>query len=168
MIKHTIAAGAVVGLVAGGLLVTSGTAGASPSDQPCGIADVHIAVTRDSTVSAGQEGYAITYTAASPTTNCKLEGIPTAVTFMTGHNTAVNVTVVPDAPAATPATVNLTATHPAVSYLLQEAAAPVTAVPSALNLNLPSAQAFSTTVEWPEGAPLKGDVVEVTAVAPAA
>ena len=90
------------------------------------------------------------------------------MTFVAGQNNAADVTVTPDAPGATPQPVNLTATHPAVSYILQESAAPVTFVPTALNLNLPTANGSSTTVEWPEGAPLKGNAVEVTAVAPAA
>ncbi|GAA5160877.1 MULTISPECIES: DUF4232 domain-containing protein [Amycolatopsis] len=155
------------GMAAGGLLLAAGVAGASPSDRPCGIDDVTVSVAPDAGAAAGQEAYAISYTAASPTTNCKLQGVPTGVNFVAGHDNGSDITVTPDAPGAPGDPVNLTAQHPAVSYLLQDAAAPVTFVPTAMNLNLPSADGSTTTIAWPAGAPLKGDTVELTAVAPA-
>jgi hypothetical protein len=63
--------------------------------------------------------------------------------------------------------VNLTASHPAESRILQDAAAPVTLTPDAVNLNLPAPDGSLTTVAWSAGAPLKGTTVRVTAVAPA-
>lgn len=165
-IKRTAAATIAGGIAAGGLVLVAGTADAMPSDRPCGIADVNVSVTPDSAHAAGQEGYEVSYVAASPTTNCKLRGIPTAVTFMAGQNNASDTTVTPDAPGAAPVPVNLTANHPAVSYILQDADAPVTFVPTALNMNLPTPGGNSTTVSWPTGAPLKGHTAQLTAVAP--
>jgi hypothetical protein len=98
------AATTVVGEMAvGGALLAGGTTDAMPSDQPCGVSDVHITVTPDNEHAAGQEAYVLTYTAAAPTTNCRLEGVPTAVSFVSGgQNYGSGVTVVPDAPAAPP------------------------------------------------------------------
>ena len=70
------------GLVAGGLFLAGGAANAMPSDTPCGASDVHVSVAADPSNAAGHEAYVLTYTAASPTTNCKLEGAPTALTFI--------------------------------------------------------------------------------------
>ncbi|GAB2961621.1 DUF4232 domain-containing protein [Amycolatopsis acidiphila] len=157
------------GIAAGSLLLAGGTASAMPSDEPCGVSDVHITVTPEAAHAAGQEAYLITYTAAAPTTNCRLDGVPTGLSFVSGgQNNASDTTVTPDAPGAVPVPVNLTAGHPAESRILQDAAAPVTFLPDALNLNLPTGpDGSSTTVAWPAGAPLKGTTARVTAVAPA-
>ncbi|MDT8911963.1 DUF4232 domain-containing protein [Amycolatopsis sp. PS_44_ISF1] len=157
------------GIAAGGLLLTGGAASAMPSDTPCGSGDVVVTVTPDQSHSAGQEAFVLNYTAANPTTNCKLEGVPTAVTFTRGHGEgdASNTVVTPDRTDGSPAQpVNLRAGHPAESRILQDSAAPATFQPTVVNLNLPTGpNGDSTTVAWPADAPLKGTTAEVTDVA---
>jgi hypothetical protein len=160
------------GVVLGGLLLTGGAASAMPSDQPCTPSDVVTSVTADPSHAAGQEAFVLTYTAASPTTNCKLQGVPTAVTFTKGSGHSVadgsDTVVTPDGSATGAAPVNLRAGHPAESRILQQAAAAPTFLPDVVNLNLPTGpQGSSVTVAWPAGAPLKGHTAHVTAVSPA-
>lgn len=156
------------GVAAGALLLTGGAASAMPSDTPCTASDVRVSVTPDPTGAAGQEAFVIHYTAAGPTTNCRLEGTPTAVTFTkgSGHSESdgSNTTVTPDS--TDPGQpVNLQAGHPAESRILQASAAPATFQPSVVNLSLPTGPNGDTvTVAWPANAPLKGTTAEVTAV----
>jgi hypothetical protein len=167
--KRVLAASLTGAVAVGGLLLASGAANAMPSDRPCTPSDVNITVAPDPSHAAGSEAFVLTYTAASPATNCKLQGVPTAVSFVAGGQRNVSdTTVVPDAPGSDPAPVNLRAGHPAESRILQDAAAPVTFQPDALNLNLPTVNGYSTTVAWPAGAPLKGHTVRVTDVSPVA
>jgi hypothetical protein len=157
-VAATVAAG---GVVAGGLLLAAGPAGANPSDTPCGTADVHVGVTADPTHAAGHEAYVLTYTAAAPTTNCKLEGTPAALAFTAGGQRIPDVTATPDG--ATGGPVNLRAGHPAESRIVQQAdARPNAVTPTAVSFQLPSGQPVGA--EWPAGAPLKGTGVQVTAI----
>ncbi|WP_370969127.1 DUF4232 domain-containing protein [Amycolatopsis sp. cg9] len=151
----------VGGLAAGGLLVAGGAANAMPSDHPCGASDVHVTVAPDPSNAAGHEAYVLTYTAASPTTNCKLEGAPTAVGFLAGGQ-RLPIAVTTDAAEAVP--VNLRDGHPAVSRIVQRSAA----APSAadfVTFDLPTGPyGQPVSVAWPAGAPVKGDTVQVTPV----
>ncbi|MBP2472287.1 hypothetical protein JOF53_001159 [Crossiella equi] len=158
------------GLAAGALLLTGGVAGAMPSDTPCGAGDVRVSVTPDPSHAMGEEAFVLTYTAASPTTNCRLEGTPTSVTFTkgSGHSEAdgSDTVVTPDRSDGAPAQpVNLRAGHPATSRILQQSDAPVTFQPDVVNLTLPTtAEGAGTTVAWPAGVPLKGTSAQVTDV----
>ncbi|SEP51089.1 DUF4232 domain-containing protein [Amycolatopsis saalfeldensis] len=157
-VAATVATGAVV---AGGLLLASGAASANPSDTPCGTADVQVGVTADPAHAAGHEAYVLTYTAAAPTTNCKLEGTPSALAFAAGAQPIPDVAVTPDG--ATGGPVNLRAGHPAESRIVQQVDAPANALtPTAVSFQLPSGQPVSAA--WPAGAPLKGAGVQVTAI----
>jgi hypothetical protein len=151
----------VGGLVAGGLVLAGGAANAMPSDRPCGAPDVHVTVAPDPANAAGHEAYVLTYTAASPTTNCKLEGTPTAVAFLDGGQ-RLPVTAAPDG--SEPLPVNLRDGHPAVSRIVQRAAA----APSAaeyVTFDLPTGPSGQpVSVAWPAGAPVKGGTVQVTPV----
>ncbi|WP_344865154.1 DUF4232 domain-containing protein [Amycolatopsis ultiminotia] len=160
------------GVAAGALLLTGGAASAMPSDTPCGAGDVQVSVTPDPAHAAGQEAFVVRYTAANPTTNCRLEGTPTGVSFTkgSGHGEAdgSGTTVTADRADGAPAQpVNLRAGHPAESRILQQSQAPVTFQPDVVNLNLPADGDTSTTVAWPQGVPLKGTTAEVTDVAAA-
>ncbi|EOD63406.1 DUF4232 domain-containing protein [Amycolatopsis vancoresmycina] len=149
------------GLLAGGLVLAGGTANAMPSDHPCGASDVRVTVAPDPSNAAGHEAYVLTYTAASPTTNCKLAGAPTAVSFLSGGQ-RLPVTATPDGSEALP--VNLRAGHPAVSRIVQRAAA-APATPDFVTFDLPTGPyGQPVSVAWPAGAPLKGDTVVVTPV----
>ncbi|MEV6831453.1 DUF4232 domain-containing protein [Amycolatopsis sp. NPDC051102] len=149
------------GLLAGGLVLAGGTANAMPSDHPCGASDVRVTVTPDPSNAAGHEAYVLTYTAASPNTNCKLEGTPTAVSFLAGGQ-RLPVTARPDGSEALP--VNLRDGHPAVSRIVQRAAA-APATPDFVTFDLPTGPyGQPVSVAWPAGAPLKGDTVAVTPV----
>ncbi|WIY05150.1 DUF4232 domain-containing protein [Amycolatopsis mongoliensis] len=159
--KRTVTALIAGGLAAGGLVLAAGAANAMPSDTPCGASDVHVTVARDPSNAAGHEAYVLTYTAASPTTNCKLEGAPTAVTFIAGGQ-RLPVTATPDGSESVP--VNLREGHPAVSRIVQRSAAAAVA-PTAVTFDLPTGPyGQPVSVEWPAGAPLKGDTVRVTPV----
>jgi hypothetical protein len=161
--KRTGTAMIVGGLVAGGLLVAAGAANAMPSDTPCGASDVHVSIAADASHAAGHEAYVVTYTAASPTTNCKLEGAPTALTFLAGGQ-RLPVTATPDGSESVP--VNLRAGHPAVSRIVQRSAAAPGGAPNFVSFDLPTGPyGQPVSVEWPAGAPLKGDTVQVTPVA---
>ncbi|WP_326567355.1 DUF4232 domain-containing protein [Amycolatopsis rhabdoformis] len=164
----TLASVAIAGgLAAGALLLTGGAASANPSDTPCTAGDVRVSVTPDPEGAAGQEAFVIHYVAASPTTNCRLEGTPTAVTFTKGNGHSESdgsgTVVTPDSTQPAPP-VNLQPGHPAESRILQASAAPATFQPNVVNLNLPSRHGDSVTVGWPTGYPLKGTTAEVTAV----
>ncbi|WIX80744.1 DUF4232 domain-containing protein [Amycolatopsis carbonis] len=158
------------GVAAAALLLTGGAASAMPSDTPCGAGDVTVSVTPDPTRAAGQEAFVVHYAAASPTTNCRLEGAPSAVTFTkgSGHSESdgSGTVVTPDDTSGAPAQpVNLRAGHPAESRILQPSQAPATFQPNVVNLNLPTGpNGDSITAAWPAGAPLKGTTAEVTEV----
>ncbi|QUH05529.1 DUF4232 domain-containing protein [Saccharopolyspora erythraea] len=171
MMKHfrrTALALAVTGAAAGAAVLGTGAALANPSDKPCSSEDVRVQVTKDPSHAAGHEAFLITYTAASPTTNCSLEGTPTAMSFNTGDAPISGVTVVPDASQAPP--VNLTAAHPAESRIIQEiAAAPNPSQPTSVSFALPTLAAGQPTevaAFLPAGEPLKGTEVTVTPVSP--
>jgi hypothetical protein len=160
--KRTGTAMIVGGLVAGGLLVAAGAANAMPSDTPCGASDVHVSVARDPANAAGHEAYVLTYTAASPTTNCKLEGAPTALTFIAGGQ-RLPVAATADGSESVP--VNLRDGHPAGSRIVQRSAATPSAAPAFVSFDLPTGPyGQPVSVEWPAGAVLKGDSVQVTPV----
>ncbi|MEV6648222.1 DUF4232 domain-containing protein [Amycolatopsis sp. NPDC051371] len=160
--KRTAIAMTIGGLVAGGLFLAGGAANAMPSDTPCGASDVHVTVARDPSNAAGHEAYVLTYTAASATTNCKLEGAPTALAFLAGGQ-RLPVTATPDGSEAVP--VNLRAGHPAVSRIVQRSAAAPSATPNFVTFDLPTGPyGQPVSVEWPAGAVLKGDTVQVTPV----
>jgi hypothetical protein len=162
--KRTVAAMTVGGVVAGGLLLATGAAGAMPSDALCGASDVHVTVARDPSNAAGHEAYVVTYTATSPTTNCKLQGAPTALTFVADGRRLGHITAVPDGAEALP--VNLRAGHPAVSRIVQRsAAAPAPVTPTTVSFDLPTGPyGQPVSADWPAGAPLKGETVQVTPV----
>ncbi|WP_370948794.1 DUF4232 domain-containing protein [Amycolatopsis sp. cg5] len=169
-IKFKAVAGLAVATA--GVVLLAPAASANPSDKPCDISDLTVTVTPDPTSAAGQQAYVIHYAAAGEHTNCKLQGIPTVVTFTkgSGHSEGdgSGIVVVPDDPSGDSyIPVNVQPGKPAESRILMASQAPVTFVPSAVNLNLPSAHGDTVTVGWPTGAPLKGDSVEVTAVSPA-
>ncbi|WP_103351169.1 DUF4232 domain-containing protein [Amycolatopsis sp. CA-128772] len=149
------------GLLAGGLVLAGGTANAMPSDHPCAASDVRVTVAPDPSNAAGHEAYVLTYTAASPSTNCKLEGAPTAVSFLAGGQ-RLPVTATPDGSEALP--VNLREGHPAVSRIVQRSAA-APATPDFVTFDLPTGPyGQPVSVAWPAGAPLKGRTVVVTPV----
>ncbi|MEU8631739.1 DUF4232 domain-containing protein [Amycolatopsis sp. NPDC048633] len=159
--KRTGTALIVGGLAAGGLFLTAGAANAMPSDTPCGASDVHVSIAADPSNAAGHEAYVLTYTAASPTTNCKLEGAPTALTFIAAGQ-RLPVTATADGSASVP--VNLRDGHPAVSRIVQRSAA-ASVAPAFVSFDLPTGPyGQPVSVEWPAGAPLKGDTVQVTPV----
>ncbi|WP_181774333.1 DUF4232 domain-containing protein [Amycolatopsis pittospori] len=164
-VKRTAVAVTVGGVVAGGLLVAGGAAGAMPSDKLCGASDVRVTVTPDPTHAAGHEAYVLTYTAAEPTTNCKLQGAPTAMSFVDDGELIGGVAAVPDA-TANPAPVNLREGHPAVSRIVQaSAAAPNPATPTTITFDLPTGPGGVPVVaDWPAGGPLKGATVQLTPV----
>jgi hypothetical protein len=125
---------------------------------------VHVTVTADPAHAAGHEAYVLTYTAAAPTTNCKLDGTPAALAFTAGGQPIPGVTAVPDG--ATGAPVNLRAGHPAASRIVQQAdARPNAVTPTAVSFGLPSGRPVSA--DWPAGAPLRGTSVAVTAISAA-
>jgi hypothetical protein len=160
--KRTGIALIVGGLAAGGLIVAAGAANAMPSDTPCAASDVRVSVTPDASHAAGHEAYVLTYTAASPTTNCKLEGAPTALTFIAGGQ-RLPVTATPDGSESVP--VNLREGHPAVSRIVQRSAAIPAGAPNFVSFDLPTGPyGQPVSAEWPAGAPLKGDTVRVTPV----
>ncbi|WP_414938762.1 DUF4232 domain-containing protein [Amycolatopsis sp. cmx-11-51] len=165
-VKRTAAAMTVGGLVASGLLVAGGVAGAMPSDKLCGASDVEVTVTPEPAHASGHEAYVLTYAAASPTTNCKLQGAPTATTFVADGQLIDDVAVVPDATAADAAPVNLREGHPAVSRIVQASAeAPNPLTPTTVTFDLPTGPGGVPVVaDWPAGEPLKGATVQVTAV----
>ncbi|MBB5857806.1 DUF4232 domain-containing protein [Amycolatopsis umgeniensis] len=165
-VKKTATAMTIGGLVAGGLLVAGGVAGAMPSDKLCGASDVEVTVTPDPTHATGHEAYVLTYTAASPTTNCKLQGAPTALTFVADGQLIDDVTVVPDPTAANAAPVNLREGHPAVSRIVQASAEePNALTPTTITFDLPTGPGGVPVVaDWPAGEPLKGATVQATAV----
>jgi hypothetical protein len=160
--KRTGTAMIVGGLVAGGLFLAGGAANAMPSDTPCGASDVHVTVAPDPSHAAGHEAFVLTYTAASPTTNCKLEGAPTALTFIAGGE-RLPVTSTPDGSEALP--VNLRAGHPAESRIVQRAAAAPSGAPEWVSFDLPTGPyGQPVNAAWPAGTVLKGDTVQVTPV----
>ncbi|WP_285477001.1 DUF4232 domain-containing protein [Amycolatopsis sp. NBRC 101858] len=159
--KRTGTALIVGGLAAGGLFLAAGAANAMPSDTPCGASDVTVTVAPDPSHAAGHEAYVLTYIAASPTTNCKLEGAPTALTFLAGGQ-RLPVTAAPDGSESVP--VNLREGHPAVSRIVQRSAAAAVS-PTVVTFDLPTGPyGQPVSVDWPAGAPLKGDTVRVTPV----
>ncbi len=165
-VKKAATAMTVGGLVASGLLVAGGVAGAMPSDKLCGASDVEVSVTQDPSHAAGHEAYVLTYTAASQTTNCKLQGAPTALAFVADGQLIDDVAAVPDATAANAAPVNLREGHPAVSRIVQASAeAPNPRTPTTITFDLPTGPGGVPVVaDWPTGEPLKGATVQVTAV----
>jgi hypothetical protein len=161
--QRIVSAIAVGGVVAGGLFLAAGAANAMPSDTPCGASDVHVTVAPDPSNAAGHEAYVLTYTATSPTTNCKLQGAPTALTFIAGGQRLPIATTV-DGAEQLP--VNLRDGHPAVSRIVQRSAAtPSPVAPTTVTFDLPTGPyGQPVSVDWPAGAPLKGDGVQVTPV----
>ncbi|USX55599.1 DUF4232 domain-containing protein [Lentzea sp. HUAS12] len=172
-IKHRSAAGlGVTALLAAAVLpLAAGTASANPSDQPCDVADLVVSVTKDPYSSAGQEAFVLHYEAAGPTTNCKLQGVPTGVTFTKGsghgEGDGSGITVVPDNPGSDPAPVNVRPGKAAESRILMSSQEPESFLPDVVNLNLPVEGGHTTTVGWPDGQSLRGSQVEVTDVSPA-
>ncbi|WP_344431184.1 DUF4232 domain-containing protein [Amycolatopsis minnesotensis] len=165
MMKRTAAATIAGGVLAGGMLLATGSASAMPSDTPCGASDVNVSVTPDPTHASGHEAYLITYTAASEDTNCKLQGTPTDVSFA-GDGQAVGISVVPEPASGGAGPVNLRAGHPAESRLVQAAhEAPLPQIPVSVTFDLPTGpDGQPVSVAWPEGQPLKGTEVQTTAV----
>ncbi|WP_243790900.1 DUF4232 domain-containing protein [Saccharopolyspora gloriosae] len=165
-IRRAAAIAATVGAVAGASLLSAGSALANPSDVACGAADVNVAVTKEQGGAAGHEAFLISYTAANPQTNCKLQGAPGGVVFTAADGPISDVSVAPDGGVAEP--VNLTASSPAHSYLIQATGdAPHAAVPGSVELDLPSPAEGQDTREvaaWPANEPIKGDVLQVTPV----
>ena len=160
--KRTATALLTGGLVAGGLVLAAGAANAMPSDHPCGASDVRVSVAPDPSNAAGHEAYVLTYTASSPTTNCKLEGAPTAVSFLAGGQ-RLAVSATPDGSEALP--VNLRAGHPAESRIIQRSAAAPSGAPDFVTFDLPTGPfGQPVSVAWPAGAAVKGDAVQVTPV----
>ncbi|MFJ7211827.1 DUF4232 domain-containing protein [Amycolatopsis sp. NPDC098790] len=160
--KRTVTALLVGGFTAGGLVLAAGAANAMPSDHPCGASDVRVSVAPDPSNAAGHEAYVLTYTAASPTTNCKLEGAPTAVSFLAGGQ-PLAISATPDGSESVP--VNLRDGHPAVSRVIQRSAATPSAAPEFVTFDLPTGPyGQPVSVAWPAGASVKGDSVQVTPV----
>ncbi|MFR9729062.1 DUF4232 domain-containing protein [Saccharopolyspora sp. MS10] len=156
-IRRIAAAAAVTGVVAGASALTAGVATANPSDVPCTADDVTIAVTKDPGSGAGHEAFRIDYTAAGPHTNCKLQGAPTDVVFGISGRPLPGVEVTTTGDAANP--VNLTASSPAHSYLIQELAAePNATVPSSIDFTLPSADGSYARVAWPADGEIKNSL----------
>jgi hypothetical protein len=171
--KHRSVAGmGVAALFAVAVLpLATGAASANPSDRPCDVSDLVVSVTKDPYSSAGQEAFVLHYTAAGPDTNCKLQGVPTAVTFTKGsghgEGDGSGITVAPDNPSGEPAPVNVQPGKPAESRILMRSQEPESFLPDVVNLNLPVEGGHTTTVGWPDGQSLRGSQVEVTDVSPA-
>lgn len=164
--KSMATAMVVGGVAAGGLLVATGTANAMPSDTPCGASDVQVTVTPDPEHAAGHEAYLLTYTAASSATNCKLQGAPTAMTFVADGQRITDVFSVPDGTAGDSTPVNLRAGHPAVSRIVQPSTEPANPItPTTVSFDLPTGpNGESVSAQWPADAPLKGSIVQITPV----
>lgn len=160
-----VAVATVGGIAVGGILLGGGAADAMPSDTPCGASDVTVTITPDTGRAAGHEAYDIIYTAAAPTTNCKLQGAPTALSFIADGTMLANVEVTRDS-TTDPVPVNLRAGHPAVSRIIQRAdEAPQPITPTTVTMDLPTGPyGEPVVVDWPAGAPLKGTTVKVTDV----
>ncbi|MEU6130711.1 DUF4232 domain-containing protein [Saccharopolyspora sp. NPDC047091] len=163
-IRRIAAAAAVTGAVAGISVLSAGAATANPSDAACTAADVDVMVVKEQGGAAGHEAFRVDYTAANPNVNCKLQGGPRGVVFTENGAPIQGVEVVPENSAAQP--VNLTATSPAHSYLIQAtAAAPHAEVPTGVEFSLPSAtEDGRVATDWPGGEQLKG-VLQATPVA---
>ncbi|MBK1789397.1 DUF4232 domain-containing protein [Prauserella cavernicola] len=160
------------GIAAGTLFLGGGAASAMPSDKPCDIADVNVSISQDEGHAAGHEAFVLHYTAANPTINCQLDGFPSGMTFTQGsghgNDQSADMEIVPDrTDGSAPMPVNLRAGHPAESRIVLDSQAPVTFFPDVVNLNLPAQYGDTTTVAWPEGAPLTGYSVTVTDVSAA-
>jgi hypothetical protein len=154
-------------VVLGGMLLAGGVANAMPSNTPCGASDVHLTITRDASNAAGHEAYDIIYTAASPTTNCELQGTPTAMTFIDNGRAITNMSVTTDS-SSNQTPVNLRAGNPAVSRIIQRSDAAPNHTPTTVTMDLPTGPyGEPVTAAWPAAAPLKGNNVEVTAVSAA-
>ncbi|MFD4637271.1 DUF4232 domain-containing protein [Lentzea sp. NPDC058436] len=168
--KHKSVAGlGVAALFAVAVLpLATGAASANPSDQPCDVSDLVVSVTKDPYSSAGQEAFVLHYNAAGPDTNCKLQGVPTGVTFTKGsghgEGDGSGITVVPDNPNSDPAPVNVQPGKDAESRILMSSQEPVSFQPDVVNLNIPAENGHTTTVTWPDDEPLRGSEVEVTDV----
>lgn len=165
-IRRAAAIAAAAGAVAGVSLLSAGTAMANPSDVACSAADVNVAVTKDPGGAAGHEAFLISYTAAGPHTNCKLQGAPGGMVFTAAGNPITDVSVAPDGGVAAP--VNLTAASPAHSYLIQATGdAPHAAVPTSVEFGLPApaeGQDSHEVAAWPADEPIKGAVLQVSPV----
>lgn len=165
-IRRIAAVAAAAGALAGVSLLSAGTAMANPSDVACTAADVNVAVTKDPGGAAGHEAFLISYTASNPHTNCKLQGAPGGVVFTNGGAPISDVSVAPDGGVAQP--VNLTASSPAHSYLIQATGdAPHAAVPTSVEFGLPSPAEGQDTHEiaaWPANEPIKGAVLQLSPV----
>ena len=162
-LRRIAATTAVTGVVAGGMALSMGAASANPSEAPCTAADVNVTVTKEPSAATGHEAFRIDYTAATPHTNCKLQGVPADVVF-TDHGAPIHgVKVIPDGGVAEP--VNLTAHSPAHSYLLQATqAAPHATIPTSVDFALPSTAPNTREVAaWPAGEQIKG-VLQVTPI----
>ncbi|MCX2731090.1 DUF4232 domain-containing protein [Saccharopolyspora sp. NFXS83] len=159
--RRIAAATAVAGAAFGITALTADPAVANPSDALCTSADVNVAVTKDPEHAAGHEAFLIDYTAASPTTNCKLQGVPAGVSFHAGEAPIPGVTVNPERTPAAP--VNLTASKPAFSRIVQQTGAPANpTVPTSVEFDLRNGH---VTAAWPTGESIKGDVLTATPIA---
>ncbi|WP_258344915.1 DUF4232 domain-containing protein [Saccharopolyspora gregorii] len=163
-IRRIAAAAAVTGAVAGISVLSAGAATANPSDTACTAADVNVTVVKEQGGAAGHEAFRIDYAATNPDVNCKLQGGPRGLVFNENGAPIPGIDVVPENSAAEP--VNLTASSPAHSYLIQAAdAAPHAAVPTGVEFSLPSAlEDDRVATDWPGGEQLKG-VLQATPVA---
>ncbi|MFR9730437.1 DUF4232 domain-containing protein [Saccharopolyspora sp. MS10] len=169
-LTRTVAVTAVAGATLGLTTLTAGSALANPSDTLCTSDDVNVEVTRDLAEPGEYEAFLVKYTAASPHTNCKLEGGPADFAFSDGANQIPGVEVQVDHAPADPVSVD--GSLFGISRILQKVDAPANpAVPSTVEFNLPGVPdgpAAHEIAAWPADEPIRGDVLIATPISQSA
>ncbi|MGW0894106.1 DUF4232 domain-containing protein [Saccharopolyspora sp. NPDC002578] len=169
-LTRTLAATAVAGVALGLSGLTAGSALANPSDTLCTSDDVNIEVTRDLADPGEYEAFLVKYTAATPETNCKLEGGSADFAFFDGADKIKGVEVQVDHGPNEP--VNVDGSLFGISRIAQKVDAPANpAVPSTVEFNLPGipdGPAAHEIAAWPAGEPIKGDVLIATPISQSA
>ncbi|WP_243790354.1 DUF4232 domain-containing protein [Saccharopolyspora gloriosae] len=169
-LRRTIAATAVAGLALGLSTLAAGSALANPSDTLCTSDDLNIEVTRDLAEPGEYEAFLVKYTAASPHTNCKLEGGSADFAFFNGADKIPGVEVQVDHTPEKPVSVD--GSLFGISRILQKVDAPANpAVPTAVEFDLPGipdGPAAHEAATWPADEPIKGDVLIATQISQSA
>ncbi|NYH78526.1 hypothetical protein FHR84_001851 [Actinopolyspora biskrensis] len=163
-----LATGAMVSTAFGATAATQGQQDSSRAAAPvssCTAGDLSIDITKDPHGGAGQQAFAVHYTAADADTHCLMQGFPTNVRFYQ-PNGEIATGIFATAEHTVAEAVTIDADHSGVSYFVQPATGQHNAVGSVSFRTPTGVQRNHVEVAWPDE-PVHGAELKVTPVSQA-
>lgn len=163
-----LAAGTMVGTAFGATAAAQGEQGSSRTSAPvssCTAGDLSIDITKDPHGGAGQQAFAVHYTAADADTHCLMQGLPTELRFYQPNGeTAPGISATAEHTVAEAVTID--ADHSGVSYFVQPATGQHNELGSVSFRTPTGVQRNRVEVAWPDE-PVHGAELKVTPVSQA-